>query len=900
MDTQELELQRLRRELEHANQQVQELKRELAGERAKLTAVFDVTPDLIIIKDRNSVFRAVNPAFCRFLGKSEAEIVGKTDYELFSPEDAALYVSGDAAVMESRVPEAHDWQAPVAYGSVWLHVVKAPVLDISGEVTGLLCSVRDISKRKQIELEFERVFNLVPDMVCTASPDGYFTKLNAAWEKSLGYTSEELLAIPFADLIHPDDRQATGDEVRRQLAGKGTICFINRYRRKDGSYRWFEWNTTPSAEGQLYGVARDITDRIQAEKETKLWADAFRFCSHGIAIGLPLTNTVLTCNEAFARMRMQPIRAIEGVTVASLYVPEDRERVIGHIREADYSGCIRFEGRMLRKDGSVFPVQVDVVSVVDEEGHLQYRIATVQDITGRLNSQKALRESEERFRSVVESAPEAIFIQIKGAFAYLNPAAVSLFGASDPAQLLGTPVLDRVHPDSRLRVAELIQQINDQRIAASKSERVLLRCDGTPVYVENSAVPFVYAGNKGALVFLRDISERKSAEQERVKLETQLLQSQRIESIGRLAGGVAHDLNNLLTPILGYAELLYPQFPKEDKRRKQIDVMHEAALKARNLVRQLLAFSSRQTLAFTPLDLNSVVRGFEHFLRRTLRANIDICFRLHEGVLSIRGDAGQLEQIIMNLAVNAADAMAAGGELVMETSRISVAEGVEKGIDDLLPGQYVMLSVTDNGSGIEREILDQVFEPFFTTKDKGHGTGLGLSTVYGIVRQHGGSIRVSSQPGQGSCFRIYFPENDIGIQAPAELPPVPVPERRRGGQVLVVEDDVMVRNFVVQALLAEGYDVMEAPSGEVALGLVTGGVQKPDLLLTDVVMPGMNGKELYDEVLKVMPEIRVLYMSGYTKNIITSHGVPSKGSMVLQKPFSVQTLVSRVRQVMNS
>ena len=328
--------------------------------------------------------------------------------------------------------------------------------------------------------------------------------------------------------------------------------------------------------------------------------------------------------------------------------------------------------------------------------------------------------------------------------------------------------------------------------------------------------------------------------------------------------------------------------------------MHEAALKARDLVRQLLAFSSRQTLAFTGLDLNDVVRGIEYFLRRTLRANIDISYRLREGALSMRGDSGQLEQIIMNLAVNAEDAMPLGGELVMETSQVTVEEGEEKSIDDLLPGRYVLLAVSDNGSGIDREVLDHVFEPFFTTKSKGHGTGLGLSTVYGIVRQHGGSIRVSSKPGQGSRFRIYFPEDATGIQEPVEVPLVTVPERKTGGQVLVVEDDVMVRNFVVQALLAEGYEVMEAPGGEVALGLVIAGVRKPDLLLTDVVMPGMNGKELYEKVIKLVPDIRVLYMSGYTKNIITSHGLPSEGNMVMQKPFSVQTLASRVRAALGS
>ncbi|HWQ26583.1 MAG TPA: PAS domain S-box protein [Chlorobaculum sp.] len=899
MDNQEKELQRLRRELETANLRIQGLEGDLGEARAILKAALDVTPDIFVLKDRNSVYRVVSPAFCSFMGKSEEELIGKTDYDLFPPEDAAMYVGGDVKVMNALEPEVKDWNVSGGSGRVWFHAIKTPVLDSSGVTIGVLCFIRDISKRKKVELEFERFFNLMPDMVCIASDEGYFTKVNAAWQKTLGYSEKELLAIPYNDLIHPDDREPTRVELKRLIAGRGLKNFVNRYRAKDGSYRWLEWNTTAVEANVLYAVARDITARIESEQETRLWADAFRFCSHGIAIGLPLTNAVLTCNEAFARMYGQPVSAIEGSPIISMYVPEDRERVIGHIQEADQTGFVSYQARMSRRDGSSFPVQMDIVSVSNEEGHLLYRIATMQDITEQVAWQTALLESEERFRSVVESSPDAIFIQTGGCFTYLSPGALLLFGAASAEEILGRRVLELIHPDFRSIVAERIHAINELHQMLPAMENRILRIDGTPVDVEGSGVPFVYAGVHGALVFMRDVSARKKAEKERAELERQLFQSQKIESIGRLAGGVAHDLNNLLTPILGYSEMLLNRFPESDKRKQRIEIIHDAALKSRDLVRQLLAFSSRQALEFRMIDLNAVIRGFEKLLRRTIRANIDIRYRLHGGMLSMQGDAGQLEQIIMNLAINAEDAMPSGGELVMETSIGVFEKGQEKLIGGLPSGRYAILSVCDTGSGMDGETLAHIFEPFYTTKAKGKGTGLGLSTVYGIVRQHGGIIKAASEPDGGTCFRLCFPLYESGVQ-----PLLPQEETQlqqgSGATILVVEDDEMVRKFVVQALTEEGYAIYDAAGGEEALEMLAKNGFEPELLLTDLVMRGMNGKELYGQVKSMIPSIRVIYMSGYTKNIITSHGVINEGISFLQKPFSVEALVAKVRGILSS
>ena len=893
------QIQKLRQELETAHRCIDGLQAELAEKSSFLNMLLETTPDFFVLKDPDSVYRAVNPAICRFLGRSAEEIVGKSDFELFPFEDASMHVARDQEVVRTARPQEGDWSVMGPEERFWFWVTKKPVFDRDGKVNGIFCMVQDISRSKKAEIDFERMFNLLPEMACIASSSGYFTRVNDAWEKTLGYSQEELLATPYIDLIHPDDVASTREEIVRMLGGGVSKNFVNRYRAKDGSYHWLEWNSTPVEENVLYAVARDITGRIEQERKTRLWADAFRLCAHGIAIGVPGRNVVLTCNEAFARMYGQPVKEIEGTKIVSLYVPEDQETVSRNIRVADTTGFVSYQARMIRKDGTSFPVQMDVVSVRGENGQLLYRIAAMQDITERQVSQSALRESEARFRSVVESAPDAIFIQTGGCFAYMNQKAIELFGVSEAAELLGQRVIESIHSDYRSRVAERIRLLNEFNQPVPALEERILRKDGSEVYVEASAVPFEFAGDHGALVFLRDISRRKRFEKERSELEQQLFQSQKIESIGRLAGGVAHDLNNLLTPILGYSEMLLKSFPETDRRRRHIDVVHHAALKSRDLVRQLLAFSSRQTLEFRMIDLNEVIRDFEQLLRRTIRADIDIRYHLQEGALVMQGDASQLEQIIMNLAVNAEDAMPSGGALVKETSSTVIDKGDETNVEGLATGAYAVLSVHDTGTGIDRETLPHIFEPFFTTKPKGKGTGLGLSTVYGIVRQHGGMITVASEPGSGTFFRISFPLKDNEIQQVQSPEPQPH-QQGNGGKVLVVEDDEMVRKFVVQALIEEGFDIREAEGGESALQLLENETFTPELLLTDLVMRGINGRVLYEKVHEIVPDIRVIYMSGYTKDIICSQGVLDEGLAFLQKPFAIPVLLDKVKEVLQS
>lgn len=513
--------------------------------------------------------------------------------------------------------------------------------------------------------------------------------------------------------------------------------------------------------------------------------------------------------------------------------------------------------------------------------------------------QTALRASEERFRAVVEGAPMGIFVQTGGRYAYVNPKVCRMLGASRPEELTGTPVLDRIAPELRDMVRERIRILNEERRALPVMEQSMLTLGGERIEVEVSAVPFTYGGENGALVFMSDISERKRAEEALRRSEDQLRQSQKMEAVGQLAGGVAHDFNNLLTAIIGYSDLILAREAGGDRSvLEDVQEIKRAAERAAELTRQILAFSRRQALRPERVSLNELVLRMEPLLRRALGEDIEMACLCYGDLGLVEVDVAQLEQVVMNLAVNARDAMPEGGRLTLETANVELDSEYCASHPEAVPGKYVMLSISDTGVGIDREILPHIFEPFFTTKPPGKGTGLGLSTVYGIVRQSGGIINVYSEPGQGTSFKIYLPR----IEAEVERPAAPAaPALRPGGAetVLVVEDEDSLRDLINRVLSGLDYRVIIAGSGREALELVKAMEQPPDLLLTDVVLPGgMQGNQLAEELRAAHPGLRVLFMSGYTRNAIVHAGRLDEGVNFLQKPFTPDKLAAAVREVL--
>ncbi len=402
----------------------------------------------------------------------------------------------------------------------------------------------------------------------------------------------------------------------------------------------------------------------------------------------------------------------------------------------------------------------------------------------------------------------------------------------------------------------------------------------------------------GAIANAQLFSERVRAEQKAKSLEEQLRQSQRIEAVGQLAGGIAHDFNNLLTVIKGYSELLLIKLKEGDPIKGNIEEIHRASLRAADLTRQLLAFSRRQILEFKVLDLNSILPDLDKMLHRLIGEDIELVFLLSGHLGKIKSDAGQIEQVILNLAVNARDAMPSGGKLTIETANVELDETYARTHIGVKPGRYVMLSVSDTGVGMTPEVKEHIFEPFFTTKEKGKGTGLGLSTVYGIVKQSEGEIWVYSEPGHGTTFKIYLPrveEEATALPHGDDKGPLP-----RGSEtILLVEDEPSVRGLAVQILRENGYRLLEAANGNEALRMAQEYAGEIHLLLTDVVMPQMGGKELANRLKTLRPGMKVLFTSGYTDDAIVHHGVLNSGIDFLQKPFSPETLAQKVREILD-
>jgi len=402
----------------------------------------------------------------------------------------------------------------------------------------------------------------------------------------------------------------------------------------------------------------------------------------------------------------------------------------------------------------------------------------------------------------------------------------------------------------------------------------------------------------GAIEHLQtEIAERQRAEEERQHLQEQLLQMQKMESVGRLAGGIAHDFNNILTAILSYAELSLMKLPEDDPVYGHLQGIREASEKAATLTHQLLAFSRKQALEMQPVDLRDVVESMSDMLRRLLGEDVVLELRSAGTVRMVNADVGQIEQVIMNLAVNARDAMPKGGRLTIETADV-ILDGPQPQTG-AFPGngEYVLLSVADTGGGMTREVQEHIFEPFFTTKEMGRGTGLGLATVYGIVKQHHGHIVVDSVPGRGTIFRIYLPAGSRGAPLVRLDPPLVLP---RGTEtVLMVEDDEPIRSLVQEVLQSQGYRVIATASGEEALAASDTSTDRIDLLLTDVVLPGLNGRELADALRRKRPDVRVLYMSGYTKDVLTRQGLLEQGEALIHKPLTTGALAQAVRRALD-
>ncbi|OGP92950.1 MAG: hypothetical protein A2156_10380 [Deltaproteobacteria bacterium RBG_16_48_10] len=521
----------------------------------------------------------------------------------------------------------------------------------------------------------------------------------------------------------------------------------------------------------------------------------------------------------------------------------------------------------------------------------------------RKRTEVALREKEERYRELFDDAPVGYHeVNTEGLITRINKTELNMLGYS-LEEMLGQPVWSFIVDEEMVREV-FFAKISGILPLGRSFERNYRKKDNSILTMlsEDRILKDMSEGIIGLRTTIQDISAIKHAEEEKKILEKQLRQTQKMETIGKLAGGIAHDFNNLLTVIKGHGELCLEDLPENHPLRGNIEEIEKASESGAILIRQLLAFSRRQTMEMRIVDLNAILRDLDKMLNRVIGDEIQLLTIVAEDIGGIKTDVGQMQQVVMNLVFNARDAMPRGGKLTIEMSSVELDETYCQTHVDVTPGRYVMLSVSDTGCGIPPNIKDQIFEPFFTTKEMGHGTGLGLSTVYGIVKQCGGDIEVHSEIGRGTTFKIYLPR----VEKPSEShAPAPAPSSStllQGSEtIFLVEDDEKVRKFIRDALRKYGYRILEAANGEQALGLVEKHAGEDiHLLLTDIVMPGMNGRDCAECLTAFHPEMKVLYMSGHTEGAIVHQGVLEPGTAFLQKPFTLRALAQKVRQVLEN
>ena len=616
-------------------------------------------------------------------------------------------------------------------------------------------------------------------------------------------------------------------------------------------------------------------------------------------------HRILEANRAAEVLLGRPRTELVGGGYDDFVVPDERESSARMGPRLVSESTVRVETRHFqRPDGTRIPAEVSASCVrVDQESGASLVLVLMRDVTERERAEVALRtvrhrlvESEEEYRVLFESNPHPMWVYDKQTFAFLavNDAALRHYGYSRQ-EWLSMTVLD-IRPPEEVAAFQAAFEARNARLAAPIDPAGHTfkhrKKDGTVIEVEIASNSIVFDGRKARLILATDVTEKRS-------LEAQLVQSQKMESIGRLAGGVAHDFNNLLGVIGGYAELLRKRVNDDPRVHKYVEDIVKAADRAAGLTRQLLAFSRRQVLQPKVLDLNAVVGEMEKMLRRLIGEDVQLVTVFDEELGTVKADPGQVEQVLMNLAVNARDAMPLGGRLTIELHNVDLDRAYDRQHADVPAGRYVMLAVSDTGQGMSREVKARAFEPFFTTKEAGKGTGLGLATVHGIVKQSGGHIFVYSEAGQGTTFKIYFPRADEAgatEETAAVEPAIP-----RGSEtVLLVEDEGTLRELIRECLESSGYAVVEARHGAEALTLCERHPDPIHLLMTDVVMPGISGRELAGQVKAVRPGIRTVYMSGYTDDAVVLHGVLSEGMAFLQKPFTQEALARKVREVLDA
>jgi PAS domain S-box-containing protein len=782
---------------------------------------------------------------------------------------------------------------------------------------------------------FEQIIENAPEAISIVDQELRVLRINAEFTRLFGFTADEAAGKQLDRLIVPPDRYAETAWIAECIKTESKLSLETRRQRKDGSLVEVLLSTSPvTLNGKrvgAYASYRDITEQKRTEElNAALYAIAARSQSaedlqqffaaiHNIVGQLMnARNFYIALYDSQAQLLSFPYFVDEedptpapkplgrGLTEYILRSGEPLLVTPAVFEELERRGEVESIGTpsldwlgVPLKSGTAC-IGVLVVQTYNENTRFGERDREIlkfvsQQLAATIEHKRyeeALRRSEARSRSLILSAAFGICrCTLGGRFLDVNPALINMLGHGSVEDLLKLDARREVfvNPQDLDRLAE------DYRRTGSLNgvELQWKRKDGRVIIVRLSGCAATISDEPEEVLELiaEDITDRR-------QLEEQLRQAQKMDAVGRLAGGVAHDFNNLLMVINGYTEVLLEQLEQGSAMHHKVQSIQQAADRAATLTRQLLAFSRKQLLELKVVDVNIVIGDMERLLRPLIGENIELVTRLSPETGHTRADAGQLEQVIMNLVVNAKDAMPEGGKLTVESSDVTVRHSFREH-RFIQPGRYAVISVTDTGHGMDKETQSRIFEPFFTTKEKGKGTGLGLSTVYGIVKQSNGYVFAQSELGAGTTFYVYLPRVEDSAE---ELSPAQSQQSEAGGceTVLLVEDEESVRELVRLTLAARGYKVLEAENGECGLRVSESFKENIDILITDVVMPGIGGRELAKKLLALRPGISVLYLSGYTEDAVITQGAPGPSTAFLQKPFTLQNLAKKVREVLRS
>ncbi len=930
----------------------------LRASEERFRSVFEHSRVATALTDTNHRFLRVNAAFAQMLGYSQEELLKRSMADITHPDDlAASYARAEALTRGEVV--SFGWEKRYLHKDgrvVWGLVSVSRVQGAADQPLEFVVQVQDITERKRAEEELrqrkdflDQLIRHLPVAVFVKNPCDEFRYelLNEKATELFNFVESEVIGRHDFDIHRRDMAEFFRSKDEETMARRRVIDIPEEFYEHNASGQillhtikvpLYDEAGKPT---HLLGIAEDITEQRRREDEVRLLQTIAldvaqsedlrsaleivlrRVCeASGAVLGqawlLEPDLSILSCSPAWYcsvegmgpfRLLSERLTFVPGVGLPGRVWASKQPAWIENVaRDVNFPRAPAARQAGL-KAGLAIPVLADgqVVAVLEffllqersaDERLLQLigSIATqLGTVTRRKQAEEELRRSQRRYETLVNSVEGIVWEADARSFAFT-------FVSRQAERLLGYPVQrwlreptfwrDHIHPDDREAALASWWRATQEQRDYNLTYR-MISASGKEVWLHDLVNVVVEAGQVVALRgVMVDVTQQ-------MRLEEQFRQVQKMEAVGRLAGGVAHDFNNLLTAIMGYSQMLLISLPGTDPSRELITEIHKAGERAARLTRQLLAFSRKQVLKLHVLNFNTVVTGMQKMLGTVIGEDIDLVTRLDPHLGLVKADLGQLEQVIINLAVNARDAMPGGGRLTLETANEELDESFTQEHPDVKPGPYVSLAVCDTGCGMDAATLARLFEPFFTTKEQGKGTGLGLATVYGIIKQTGGHIGVTSKPGHGTTLKVYLPR----LAEAAPLPEVvhqPNTSWPRGCEtVLLVEDDKAVREFSRSLLEQAGYHVLEAPDGAEALRISGNHGDRIHLLVTDVVMPGMSGRELADRLTSMRPGLQVLYLSGYTNDAVIGRGVVESETAFLQKPFGPDDLAAKVRQVLD-